>query len=292
MWKKCKAYFADGRFERSIASELAGRIWEHNIAQVSGQLAYFLLLSAFPFLIYVNNLIGALNLNLFEIQEFLKPIFPQDVVSMITTYVDYVSENRSMSLLSFGVLVSIFSASKSVRALSTVLDNAYGAEKQRGFWWNLVFSLLFIFGIGIAFAALVIIIPLSENFFLQITESFGIAAGVVERLRFWRWAVTILVLFAVLTMMYYFVPNRRLHIRNVLPGALFGVIGFVFLTRVFSVYVRYFLQNSALYGSINAVILLLLWLYCAGLILAVGAEINGVIDSRFPKPNPRSRSDA
>lgn len=290
MWKKCKAYFTDGRFDQSLASELVNRFWEHNVAQVGGQLAYFILLSAFPFLIYVNTLIGFLNLTTFEIREFLEPVFPADVVSLITSYIRYVSENRSVSLLSFGIVISIFSASKSVRALSTVIDNAYGVEKQRGFWWNLGFSLLFIFGLGLMVAAIAIIIPLGESFFLELTDLFGLSDRVAVHLNLWRWAVTIAVLFIVLALMYYFVPNRRMRVTNVLPGALLGVIGFLFLTRGFSIYVTYFLKNSAIYGSINAVILLLLWLYCAGLIIAVGAELNGALETRWIRSGKGSRS--
>ncbi len=290
MWKKCKAYFTDGRFDQSLASELVNRFWEHNVAQVGGQLAYFILLSAFPFLIYVNTLIGFLNLTTFEIREFLEPVFPADVVSLITSYIRYVSENRSVSLLSFGIVISIFSASKSVRALSTVIDNAYGVEKQRGFWWNLGFSLLFIFGLGLMVAAIAIIIPLGESFFLELTDLFGLSDRVAVHLNLWRWAVTIAVLFIVLALMYYFVPNRRMRVTNVLPGALIGVIGFLFLTRGFSIYVTYFLKNSAIYGSINAVILLLLWLYCAGLIIAVGAELNGALETRWIRSGKGSRS--
>lgn len=292
MWKKCKAYFTEGHFDQSIASDLVTRFWEHNITQVSGQLAYFVLLSAFPFLIYVNALVGVLNLDILTIQRFLEPIFPQDVVRIVTTYINYVSTNRSMSLLSFGVLISVFSASKSVRALSTVLDTAYGVGKQRGFWWNLGFSFLFIFGMGLAVVAIAIIIPLGENFFLEAAELFGLSDRLAERLNLWRWAVTVVILFVVLALMYYYVPNRRLKVKSILPGALFGVVGFIFLTRGFSIYVTYFLKNSALYGTINAVILLLLWLYCAGLIIAVGAEINGAVDARQIKANPEPQADA
>lgn len=280
MWKQCKAYFTDGRFDKSVASELVTRLVEHNVTQAGGQLAYFTLLSIFPFLIYVNALIGVLNLNPLQIREFLNPIFPGDVVSLITTYIDYVSDHQSLSLLSIGIVISIFSASKSVRALSTVLDTAYGVEHRRGFWWNLGFSLLFIFGMGLMVAALAIIVPLGESFFLKLTDLFGLSDRLAVHLNLWRWAVTVAVLFCVLALMYWFVPNRRLKLKHILPGALFGMVGFVFLTRGFSIYVTYFLQNSALYGSINAIILLLLWLYCAGLIIAVGAEINGALESR------------
>lgn len=292
MWKKCKEYFAEGRFEQSIAAELVTRFWEHNITQVSGQIAYFVLLSAFPFLIYVNALIGVLNLDILTIQQFLAPILPEDIVRIITTYIDYVSTNRSMSLLSFGVLISIFSASKSVRALSTVLDTACGVERKRGFWWNLGFSFLFIFGMGLAVVAIAIIIPLGENFFLEAAELFGLSDRLAERLNIWRWAVTIVILFFVLALMYYYVPSRRLKFKSILPGSLFGVIGFILLTRLFTIYVTYFLKNSALYGTINAVILLLLWLYCAALVIAVGAEINGAVDARQIKANPESQAGA
>ena len=265
---------------KSIASELFQRCYEHNVIQTGGQLAYFILLSVFPFLIYVNALIGAFQFTAMEIREFLHPIFPGNIVSMLTVYIESVTENNSVSLLSFGIIITLFSASRSVRALSTVVDTAYGVTKVRGFWWNLGFSILFIFCLGLAVVAVAIIVPISEHFVLSVTELLRMSDRVAMYLNTWRWAVTVAVLFFVLLLLYYVVPNRRMRLRYVCPGAVFGVVGFLCLTRGFSVYVTYFFKNSAIYGSINAVILLLLWLYCVGVILAVGAELNGLLESR------------
>jgi len=279
------------RLETSIASELVTRCYEHNVVQTGGQIAYFVLLSVFPFLIYVNALIGAFQFTALEIREFLMPIFPENIVSMLTAYVEHVSNNSSVSLLSFGIVITLFSASRSVRALSTVMDTAYGVEETRGFWWNLGFSILFIFCMGLVVAAVAIIVPLSEHFFLSVTELFGLSDRVAMYLSTWRWVVTVAVLFLVLLLLYYVVPNRRMKLRSVCPGTILGVIGFLFLTRGFSVYVTYFLKNSAIYGSINAIMLLLLWLYCVGVILAVGAELNGALEGRSLKAKKESRSD-
>ncbi len=279
------------RFEHSIAAELFHRSYDHNVIQTGGQLAYFILLSVFPFLIYVNALIGVFQFTALEIREFLAPIFPENIVSMLTAYIENVSETGSVSLLSFGILVTLFSASRSVRALSNVMDTAYGVQKTRGFWWNLGFSILFIFCMGLVVVAIAIIIPISEHFFVSLTELFGLSDRVAMYLNTWRWAVTVVVLFFVLVLLYYVVPNRRMNLRYVCPGAVLGVVGFLFLTRGFSIYVTYFLKNSAIYGSINAVILLLLWLYCVGVILAVGAELNGIVEGRILKAGRESRSD-
>ena len=261
------------------------------MVQTGGQLAYFILLSVFPFLIYVNALIGAFRFTALEIREVLTPIFPENVVSMLTAYIENISETGSMSLLSFGIIVTLFSASRSVRALSSVMDTAYGVQKTRGFWWNLGFSILFIFCLGLAFAAFSIVVPLSEHFLMSLTDLFGFSDRVAMYLNTWRWAVTVAVLFFVLVLLYYVVPNRRMRLRYVCPGAVLGVVGFLFLTRGFSVYVTYFIKNSAIYGSISAVILLLLWLYCVGVILAVGAELNGILEGRSLKARRGSRSD-
>lgn len=264
----------------SLLFDLTKRFREHNIAQMGGQLAFFILLSLFPFLIYVNALIGSLHISHGTVEELFAPVFPPQIVSFISTYISRLSENNSAGIISIGILISIFSASKSVRSLSIAMNTAYGVERPRGVIANFLFSVLFILCAGLMVLVLTVLIPASKALLLRIVEFFQLSSDFFAHIDFWRWCLIGGVLFLVLVVLYYFIPSRRMRFCGILPGVLFGMVAFSLLSIGFMIYAEYFFQGSILYGSISTVILLLLWLYFAGIILVLGAELNSALETR------------
>ena len=90
--------------------------------------------------------------------------------------------------------------------------------------------------------------------------------------------IVLLDLFVMLAFMYYFVPNRKMKWRNVLPGTVFSVVGWIILTLGFSFYINHFGRYSLIYGSLGAIIVLMLWLYLVGILLVLGGELNDIVE--------------
>ena len=260
----------DGKFKYVLKS-IVRRVYEHNISQIGGQLSFFLILSTFPFLIFLNALIGYVNITPETLQNFLAPLFPEQIVGLIGSYVEYISNNQSVSLISIGILVTVFSASKAVRAITRALNMAYGVKAKRNFFWEIVFSMLLILGIGVVCVVIIVVVAFSTNFVERMAHELNISFTLINIVDAWRWVTFAAVMFLMLSMMYKFIPAKRLKFREIIPGTLFSMAGFMALTLGFSVYIKYFMTNSALYGTIGSIILLMLWLYIVSMIIVLGA---------------------
>lgn len=268
----------DGRIKYMLKSVIS-RIYEHNISQTGGQLSFFLLLSTFPFLIFLNTLIASFNITPQMIEAFLMPIFPEQIVKLIGSYVEYISTNRSVGLLSIGIIVTVFSASKAVRALDRSLNIAYGMSERRNFFLEIFFSMALILVLGIVVTIMIMFAAFSTDLVDRLAMEMEIPIVFINIVDAWRWVTLAVIMFFAFSMMYKLVPKQKLKFRDVVPGTLFSIVGFMLLTVGFSIYVKYFMSNSALYGTIGSVILLMFWLYIVSMIIVVGAEINGAISA-------------
>lgn len=261
-----------------VLKSLIGRFLSHNISQTGGQLAFFFLLSVFPFAIFLNALIGSFNFSEAEIVDTLSAFLPQEIVGVINTYVQYISENQHVSLLSIGLIVTLFSASRAIRSLNYAINKAYRVDKPRGMIGDFFLSVVLTFGIGVAIILSLLLLTIGKNMMAWLSARFDfllIPLAVLDNL---RWVIVLLDLFIMLAFMYYFVPNRKMKWRNVLPGTIFSVVGWITLTLGFSFYINHFGRYSLIYGSLGAIIVLMLWLYLVGILLVLGGELNDIVE--------------
>ncbi len=260
-----------------IIKKLWRRFIEHKTAYMGGQLAYFFILSIFPFLIFTNGIIASLNIPTGIAISSLKPFFPEQIVSLIANYIEYINHESAVTLFSFGILLAIFSASKSVRSLIYAFDLAYGVENPRRFLFNILFSMLYIFLFALLLVACVIMVALGNSFFAALISNFAGPLHFICALSFIRWVIIAIVFFLVLSLVYKFIPSAQVRLIDTLPGTVFSIAAFLLLTFLFSFYVNNIMSPSSLYGSLSAIILLMLWMYFSGIIIVLGAELNKIV---------------
>ncbi len=251
---------------------------DHGVGYTGGQIAYFLILSLFPFLIFINTLIASFNIPTESVIQFLDPFFPDQIVSFIARYIEYINQNRSLSLLSFGIVLAIFSASKSVRSVASAFNIAYSVPARRGFFSQLFFSMLFILSFGIIILICIVLVAFGNDFIAGLLDHVNLQFAFIDLFSVWRWVTFSAIVFLILSLVYKLLPDKKIKYSDTFPGTILALVGFLVLTSLFSLYVNNFAVNSILYGSIGAVILLLLWMYFAGIILVLGAELNNIWD--------------
>lgn len=256
------------------------RFREHKITFAAGQVAFFFILSLFPFLIFTNALIASFNIPPAVAIDFLRPFFPETVVSYVAGYLDFVNSQSNMPLLSLGIAIALFSSSKSVRSLAHSFNLAYDTEKKKPFLLEIIFSMFFIFISALFFAAFTVVVALGNDFLLEILASMNINLGFLDIIAIWRWITMGALLFLSISLAYKFLPSEKIAFSSTFPGTLFSLGGFLLLTLAFSFYVNNIVSRSFIYGSVGAVILLMLWMYFAGMILMLGAEINKVLSDK------------
>ncbi|WP_042479001.1 YihY/virulence factor BrkB family protein [Bacillus ndiopicus] len=258
------------------------RLQRADISGMGAQLAYFFLLSFFPLLIFLVTLLPYLKLQRNQVFEFMSDIMPDEVYILTENIIDEILTTSNSGLLSLGIIGTIWSASRGIDALIKGLNRAYDVEGKSGVvnrLWALLFTLAFI---GIILIALVFPI-FGKQIGSFIFSYLGKESSFESMWTFLRWIMPNVILFAVLTLMYWIVPNTvpRLTLISIIPGAALATLGWVALTYGFSYYISSFSNFGATYGSLAGIIVLMLWLYLTGMILIFGGLINAALQNRY-----------
>lgn len=246
-----------------------------DITGSGAQLAFFFLLSFFPLLIFLVTLLPYLNLRQDQVFEFMDDIMPDEIFTMAQSILGEVLQTQNGGLLSIGVVGTLWSASRGVHALIRSLNRAYDVEGKKNFinrFWSLIFTIGFVVIILIA-----LLLPVFGQQILNLVMTYLTIDWHLGRVwTFVRWIMPPLLIWVLLLLMYWIVPNTNPRIKffSVWPGAIFSTVGWLALTYGFSFYINNFGNYSATYGSIGGVIILMLWLYFTGMILIFGGIIN------------------
>lgn len=267
---------------KGFIQDLIVRMRDVDISGMGAQLAYFFLLSFFPLLIFMVTLLPYLDLEEEHVFDFIQSIVPTEVFLLTQgTITEILTTHQGGGLLSIGIIGTIWSASRGVNALIKTLNDAYETKRNPGFInraWSLVFTIALVFLILLA-----LLIPiLGHQFAFSLFNYLGVEETFSEFWRFVRWIIPPILIFIVLNLMYWIIPNTepRLHLISVLPGAFFSTVSWVVLIYGFSYYVNHFGNYTSTYGSIAGIIILMLWLYFTGMILIFGGLLNATMHKR------------
>ncbi|WP_342559899.1 YihY/virulence factor BrkB family protein [Psychrobacillus sp. FSL W7-1457] len=259
---------------------LITHIQRTDITGFAAQLAYFFLLSLFPLLIFLVTLLPYLNLDEAQIFRFLENYAPGEVYTLIEGTISDVLVSRNGGLLSIGILGTIWSASNGMNAIVKSLNRSYDIVETRPFFIVRALSVVFTLLMILLFAVALVLPVFGQQIGTILFSYFGFQDDFVNLWNNIRWTLSPIIMFIVLAALYWIVPNIKLGLISVFPGAAFATLGWIIVSLGFSFYVSYFGNYSATYGSIGGIIILMLWLYISGIILLVGGQINSVMQER------------
>ncbi|MBE6778087.1 MAG: YihY/virulence factor BrkB family protein [Ruminococcaceae bacterium] len=253
-------------------------IYRHNVFKSAAALAYYLLFALFPLLIFASNLLGLLNLNITDVTQSLARVLPTDVVAIAEHYLDYAKENSSHAMLWFSLVFSIWFPARAVRGLMDDVRRAYDMGRpQHPLLYiakQFVYTLLFLVAIFLTLLLTVV----GEN----VVEATGnLLAFSPPLLRLWQYLRFLpvgLLMYTTIGCLYSLATERRQRFKAVIPGILLALAAWLIISIGFSVYVENFAHYSAIYGTMGAVIVLLIWLYLSAVVLILGAEFNAALE--------------
>ena len=261
----------------SAIQELVMRFFDDAVGRGAATLAYFLLFSFFPTLMFIHSLVGLMNIDPMELAELLHRVLPMELTDLVQGYLGYINTMQSRSLMLTGLILTLYSFSRVVAELTVSLNRAYRVEKDRGFIGRTVVSVIFTVSMMVSIYCAVILVLLGERVLRILGGLFPQLNGYVAVWNILRFSVIALIMFVLFTFLYYILPNTRLRIRDVVPGAFAAMVSWLVMSLGFSFYVDNMARYSILYGSLGAMMILMLWLYLTGVVLIMGGELNHML---------------
>lgn len=265
-------------FDLRFIKELILRYKEDEVGGLAAELAYFFLLSLFPFLLFLVTLIGYLPITQVDVFQFLSQYAPAGTVEMMDENLSVIIGSQNKGLLSVGIIGTIWSASNGINAIVRAFNRAYDVKESRNFFVARLISILLTFGMIIVIIVALLLPVFGKQIGIFMFSTMGLSD---EFLNIWnaiRWIVSATILFIVFTVLYFIAPNKRLKPKEVISGAFFATFGWMFVSLAFSYYVNSFGNYSTTYGSLGAIIVLMIWFYLSGMIIILGGEINAVLN--------------
>ncbi|WP_029036738.1 YihY/virulence factor BrkB family protein [Salinimicrobium xinjiangense] len=261
---------------KSIALSVKDEIGDNNVSIVSAGVAFYAFLAVFPAIGALVSIYG-LAMDPQSIQQQLEKIssvMPDQALEILEGQLESLVSTSGTALgwsMAIGILFSLWSANKGTKSLFTGIDIAYETNNDRGFFKQNGLTLLF------TFAAIILVI-LSMGVivvFPAIVEFLGLPSTLESIIQYGRWLILAAIVVYFLAAVYRYAPAKKSPaFKWVLPGALLATILWLIASWGFSFYVKNFGSYGEVYGSISAVVVMLLWLFLTSFIILLGAELN------------------
>jgi len=257
-----------------LIKDMNEKIKESHLSAYAAQSAYFIILSAVPFVMFLLTILNFINFDANGLIVSIVGAAPSETSDILLNILEGINVNSSGAILSFSIIALLWSAGKGVMAITKGLNSVYGIPETRHYvilrlvstFYTLMFAVIIIFTLAfLVFGNKIYLWICTVLPFLDNVAAFIISA---------RTILSLLILTIFFVFLYKFLPNRKCTLKRQLPGAIFTASGWMISSYIFSVYVDYSPGLSYMYGSLTGLIILMLWLYFCMNLLFLGAEIN------------------
>ena len=248
----------------------------------SASLAYYFILAVFPALLFVISIVGFFaSVNAQFQQELftnMSRMLPGSAAELVHKTIEQVSVGSGTWKMAAGILGALWAASNGVSAVMGSLNVAYEVEETRPWWKQKAIA------VGLTFAlAVLVIAALAITLFGGMAAEYvgshlGLGSALVIGWKVVQWPVVLALMFGAFALTYYAAPNlKEPEWHWITPGSALGLVAWLVASIGFKIYLMFFNSYSKTYGSLGAVIILLVWLYITGYVILVGGEINSEI---------------
>ena len=242
--------------------------------------AYYWLISIFPLIMIAVNILPYFQIPISNFLIALKEFLPDSMFEVIEKIVREVLTQPSTGLLSFSVLSALWTFSKSMDFLQKAFNKAYGVAKNRGLISHQLMSLLVSFGLQILFA-LALFLSIFGQMLLNFLKNYWQSDSILfDYLQDFTGPIIYILLFAILVMLYYFLPNVKVtSIRYILPGSIFVLVTLMLFLNIFSTSINTYVNHlvDVRFFSSIIVVVIMFWFILIAKILILGAVINASV---------------
>jgi membrane protein len=255
--------------------DLYVRFVNDELLATGAQVAFFLLLSLFPFLIFLVTLVSyAPMVDVQDSMQVLEALMPASAYQILQDIIGQTIADRSGTLLSFGMLFALWSSTSGVTSLMRGINKAYDQDETRHSLRIKAVSIYFTLELAVVITVSFIVIVLGQKLGTRVFHFLGFSEISLEIWIYIRFIIVTITSILMFVSFYHNTPNRRLSFREVIPGAVVASLGWIGTSIGFSYYVNNLGNYSKVYGSLGGIIALLMWMYLSSISILMGAEVN------------------
>ncbi len=247
----------------------------HHQLNNAAALSFFFLLSLSPLLIFLVSLMALLPVQHLDshILEAVSQIVPVDAMKVVGRLLVSVFESNRR-LLSLGILGAIWAGSTGFYAMIVALNSAYLAKEGRPLWKRQIVAIGLTMVVGAMLIASLFLLLLGARIGSWLAALLGMDSALAATWPYIRWLVVVGFTSLSVEMLYLIAPNVKQRFMAQLPGVAVAVVLWLASSFGLGLYLRSFAEFTAIYGTLGAMIALMLWFYFSSLAILIGAEVN------------------
>ncbi|MBI4853110.1 MAG: YihY/virulence factor BrkB family protein [Acidobacteria bacterium] len=248
-----------------------------NCSGLAKEVAYSFILSFFPVLVAIIALFfiwGNATQSITEILTTLNRMMPTESYRIVENYIQSMKLDSSSKLFWFSLIGAIWGASGIMGTLQSAFNKIYKIQSKRSFLTQQLMAIFLVFVTGIPMVISTIITIFGEQLEKLMVERYGLDYLWQYVWSWLRWLIVILTVLSMAILLYRVGTEKKQKWREVLPGAILATVLWLIATLLFNFYVQRFGSYNQVYGSLGAVIVLLIWMFLTSYALLYGAEFN------------------
>ncbi|MGI6070807.1 MAG: YihY/virulence factor BrkB family protein [Blautia sp.] len=264
------------------------RTKQDHVGAYAAQAAYFLILSFIPFVLFLMTLVKYTPLTYHVVKEAFSSILPENVQGFVMGIVSEVF-NKSTAMVPITGILALWSAGKGLQSLTNGLNTIYHVKETRNWLMTRIWAVLYTLLFSLSLVASLILLVFGNSIQKYLQKYIPLVAKMLSWLIGAKTFLVFLVLMVVFLLLYKVLPNRRASLKSQMPGAVLTAIAWSAFSYFFSLYFEFFPSFSNMYGSLTAVIMVMLWMYVCMNIVLYGAEVNAYYENEFRKAQAFAR---
>lgn len=253
------------------------KVKNDDIFALASQLAYYLVLSFFPFLIFLSTILGFTRVDSSIVVEGLRSILPNNVFQLSESIVLEVLNSQNTGLMGLSILLMIWTSSSAFRAIIKIINKAYDLHGEISFVRRTIIAYISTFILGLTILIGLIMFVFGGVIAKHLISMMPFKEIILLIWNLLRGGILLIIVVFIFAGIYRYVPSKRLRWREVIPGAFISSVMWLIVSLLFSFYINNFNNYSNFYGSLSAVFILMIWLFMTSIIFLLGVEINAVL---------------
>ena len=269
---------------KDLLKRAAKGAWDDNVLDLAAQQAYYFFFALFPALLFVVAVASFFPLQTLtdDVISRLGGVAPAAVIQIINEQMQQLGKQNSGGILTFAFLITIWSSSGAMVSIITTLNAAYDVTESRPWWKTRIIAIGLTVGIAIFILASMFLVIAGPSLAERLANSMNL--GGAFKWTWWvlQWPVIFVLVASAIGLVYYFAPDVEQDWVWITPGSVLATLLWLFVSLALKFYYQLVPDANASYGAIGGIMVLMLWFYCSGIALLMGAEVNAEIEHASP----------